>query len=47
MRVGESVASPDGRVSRILIEGGWGTSVLPELRPADGDFVVPELAFGT
>jgi ureidoacrylate peracid hydrolase len=42
MRVGESVTSPDGQPSRILVEGGWGTSILSELRPEDGDFVVPK-----
>jgi ureidoacrylate peracid hydrolase len=42
MRVGESVTSPDGQPSRILVEGGWGTSILPELRPKGGDVVVPK-----
>ena len=40
--VGEAVTSPDGQRSRILVEGGWGVSIIPELRPEKGDFVVPK-----
>ena len=38
--VGEVVAAPDGRQSRTLVEGTWGTEILPELTPEDGDIVV-------
>jgi ureidoacrylate peracid hydrolase len=38
--VGDVVAAPDGRKSRTLIEGTWGTEILPELTPEEGDIVV-------
>ena len=38
--VGEVVAAPDGRESRTLVRGTWGTEILPELAPRDGDIVV-------
>ena len=38
--VGDVVAAPDGRESRILIKGTWGTEILPELAPEEGDIVV-------
>jgi ureidoacrylate peracid hydrolase len=40
MAVGDEVTAPDGRPSRILIEGTWGTEILPELAPRPGDIVV-------
>jgi nicotinamidase-related amidase len=38
--VGEFVTAPDGRESRTLVKGTWGTEILPELTPEDGDIVV-------
>jgi len=38
--VGDVVAAPDGRTSRTLVEGTWGTEILPELTPEEGDIVV-------
>jgi ureidoacrylate peracid hydrolase len=38
--VGEPVAAPDGRESRTLIEGTWGTEILSELTPEVNDIVV-------
>jgi ureidoacrylate peracid hydrolase len=38
--VGEVVAAPDGRESRTLVKGTWGTEILPELTPEKGDLVV-------
>jgi ureidoacrylate peracid hydrolase len=38
--VGEVVAAPGGRESRSLIKGTWGTEILPELAPEEGDIVV-------
>ncbi len=38
--VGQVVAAPDGRESRTLVRGTWGTEVLPELAPEEGDLVV-------
>jgi ureidoacrylate peracid hydrolase len=38
--VGEPVAAPDGRDSRTLIEGTWGTEILSELTPEASDIVV-------
>jgi ureidoacrylate peracid hydrolase len=37
---GEVVAAPDGRESRTLVKGTWGTEILPELAPEEGDIVV-------
>ncbi len=38
--VGQVVAAPDGRESRTLVKGSWGTEILPELTPEEGDIVV-------
>jgi ureidoacrylate peracid hydrolase len=38
--VGDVVAAPDGRKSRTLVEGTWGTKILPNLTPEEGDIVV-------
>jgi ureidoacrylate peracid hydrolase len=38
--IGEVVAAPDGRESRTLVRGTWGTEILPELAPEQGDVVV-------
>jgi nicotinamidase-related amidase len=40
--VGEIVAAPDGRDSRTLVKGTWGTEILPELAPEETDIVVPK-----
>jgi ureidoacrylate peracid hydrolase len=38
--IGEVVAAPDGRETRTLVRGTWGTEVLPQLAPEEGDLVV-------
>ena len=38
--IGQVVAAPDGRESRTLVRGTWGTEILPELAPEEGDLVV-------
>ncbi|MDQ3548677.1 MAG: cysteine hydrolase [Chloroflexota bacterium] len=38
--VGELVAAPDGRESRVLIEDTWCTDILPALAPEAGDIIV-------
>ena len=38
--VGDVVAAPDGRESRTLVRGTWGSEILPELTPEEGDIVV-------
>jgi ureidoacrylate peracid hydrolase len=38
--VGDVVAAPDGRESRTLVKGTWGTEVVSELTPEAGDIVV-------
>jgi ureidoacrylate peracid hydrolase len=38
--IGQVVAAPDGRESRTLVRGTWGTEILPELAPREGDLVV-------
>ncbi len=40
MGVGEVVAAPDGRAGRTLVKGTWGTEILSELSPEEGDVVV-------
>jgi ureidoacrylate peracid hydrolase len=38
--VGDAVKTPEGRESRILIEGHWGTEIVAELKPEPGDIVI-------
>lgn len=38
--VGDVVAAPDGRESRTLVKGTWGSEILAELTPEEGDIVV-------
>jgi ureidoacrylate peracid hydrolase len=38
--IGDVVAAPDGRKSRVLVKGTWGTEILSELTPEEGDVVV-------
>jgi ureidoacrylate peracid hydrolase len=38
--IGEVVTAPDGRESRTLVRGTWGTEILPELAPEEDDLVV-------
>jgi ureidoacrylate peracid hydrolase len=45
MRVGSTVADPDGVPTRILIEGQWGTRIVDALAPQSGDIVVPKHRF--
>ncbi len=40
--VGETVVSPDGRPSRVLVEDTWNTDILPSLTPIEGDVIVPK-----
>ena len=40
MAVGAEMTAPDGRPSRIHVEGSWNTEILPELAPEDGDIIV-------
>ena len=40
LRAGDSVESPDGRPSRILVRDCWSTDIVPELTPQDGDTVL-------
>ena len=42
LAVGETVASPDGRPSRVLVEDTWNTEILPSLTPLEGDVIVPK-----
>jgi ureidoacrylate peracid hydrolase len=42
LRVGEPSTAPDGRTGRTLVARSWGTEILPELAPDDGDLVVPK-----
>lgn len=38
--VGQEVVRPGEQRSRILIDGMWGTEIIPELSPAPGDIVI-------
>jgi ureidoacrylate peracid hydrolase len=38
--VGQSIQTPDGRDSRILIRDTWNTDIIPELEPQPDDIVV-------
>lgn len=40
LSVGEAFAGPNGKITRCLIDGTWGTEVLSELAPKPGDIVV-------
>lgn len=43
--VGDEVATPDGRASRVLIRDTWNTDILPELAPEPGDTIVGKHRF--
>ena len=45
MHVGDTINAPDGSKSRILIRGSWGTDIVPELKPQDGDMVIYKTRF--
>ena len=40
--VGENNVAPDGSPNRVLIDGYWGTEIVPELSPQPGDPLVPK-----
>lgn len=39
-KVGQTIAAPDGRTSRILIRDNWGTDIVAELKPQPDDIVL-------
>ena len=43
--VGEVIAAPDGRESRTLVKGTWGTEILPEPTPKEDAIVVAKHRF--
>jgi ureidoacrylate peracid hydrolase len=45
MHVGDTINAPDGSKSRILIRGTWGTDIVPDLKPQDGDIVIYKTRF--
>ena len=45
MHVGETVRTPDGSESRILIRDTWGTDIVPALKPQVGDVVMYKTRF--
>ena len=45
LSVGEKMIAPDGRESRILIAGEWGTQIVDALAPQPKDIVVPKHRF--
>ena len=40
MQVGESITSPDGAPSRILVRDTWNTAIVTELAPRPGDVII-------
>ena len=40
MGIGQSVTAPNGRASRIHIEGTWHTEIIPELAPLSEEPVI-------
>ena len=40
LAVGQTIAAPDGRPSRVLVEDTWNTDILPSLAPKEGDVIV-------
>jgi ureidoacrylate peracid hydrolase len=40
LRAGDTIAAPDGKLSRILIRDTWNTDIVPELAPEPNDIVV-------
>ncbi len=40
LRAGDSMTSPDGEPSRILVRDCWNTDIVSELTPVDGDIVL-------
>jgi len=40
--IGDMVITPDGRETRTLIRGTWGTEIVSALAPEDGDIVIPK-----
>jgi ureidoacrylate peracid hydrolase len=40
MHVGDTITTPDGTKSRILIRDSWGTDIVNELKPAKDDIVL-------
>jgi ureidoacrylate peracid hydrolase len=45
LSVGEKMMAPNGKESRILIAGEWGTQIVDALVPQPGDIVVPKHRF--
>ena len=45
MHVGDTINAPDGSKSRILIRNTWGTDIVTELKPHDGDIVIYKTRF--
>lgn len=43
--VGQSITSPDGGESRILIRDTWNTDIVPELSPQSGDMLMSKHRF--
>jgi len=45
MHVGDTIITPNGSKSRILIRDSWGTDIVPELKPQSGDIVMYKTRF--
>lgn len=43
--VGDTVPTPDGGEGRILVRDTWGTDIVAELAPQEGDIIVPKHRF--
>jgi ureidoacrylate peracid hydrolase len=45
MHVGDTIVTPNGSKSRILIRDSWGTDIVPDLKPQAGDIVMYKTRF--
>lgn len=46
LHVGDTITSPNGTRSRILIRNNWGTEIVPPLQPQNNDIVLYKTRFG-
>ena len=45
MDIGDTMRTPGGSVSRILIRDNWGTDIVPELKPEPSDKIIYKTRF--
>ncbi len=45
MHVGDTITAPNGKKSRVLVRGSWGTEIIPALTPQENDKVMYKTRF--